>query len=374
MTVHTPLEPHDPHAVGRYTLIGRLGEGGQGVVYLAENGSGRKVAVKVLHDKPERYLNDRRRFAREVRALQQLNERCTAPILDFNLDAKQPYLVSEYVDGPSLWHRVKNFGPLGQVEMVELAVKTMAALHAVHTARIVHRDLSPSNVLLGPDGPRLIDFGVAKVLGRSDSTTLEPMGNPGFMSPEQFGGELIGLSSDIYSWALTILFAAGGYQPVANPDRHVDVSKVSNRLGEFLESCLTKERADRPDTETLWRKMTQSGMAAAHGVPEDTTTTPATLALPEEQAMPVSTVVDVPAWYMRWWLPYPASALITVLLCTIYIGVFRAPLVPVLLASAGELVALFLLLAITLDPARHRSVNLGDARLRKPRHLRSRSG
>jgi serine/threonine protein kinase len=372
MTVHTPLKPHDPPAVGRYTLIGRLGEGGQGVVYLADDGSGRKVAVKVLHDTPERYLEARRRFSREVRALQLLNERCTAPILDFNLDARQPYLVSEYVEGRSLWHRVKDYGPLGQVDVVELAVKTMAALHAVHAAHIVHRDLSPSNVLLGPDGPRLIDFGVAKLLGRSDSTTIEPMGNPSFMSPEQFNGEPAWRSSDIYSWALTILFAAGGYEPVAGADRQLDVSKVNGRLGGFLESCLTKERADRPDAETLWQKMMVSGMAAAHGVSGDTTTTPVTLGLPEEEAMPVSTVVDRPAWYLRWWLPYPASALITILLCTIYLGALQEPLVPVLLASAGELVVLFLLFAVALDPARHRSVNLGDGRLRKPRPPRSR--
>jgi serine/threonine protein kinase len=371
--VHEPLRPNDPRRLGRYELIGRLGQGGQGIVYLGRDESGREAAVKVLQFRPERHLDDRRRFEREVRALQRLNERCTAPILDYNLDAESPYLVSEYVNGPSLRRHVAERGPLSSVDVVELAINTLAALRAVHAADVVHRDISPHNILLGPDGPRLIDFGVAKVLSGSDSTTLELMANQAFMSPEHSRrDEYIGHSSDIYSWALTMLYAAGGYEPTPRPrDRILKLDAVPDSLSVLLKECLAEERTDRPSADALCQRMVESGMTVAHGVPDDWTTEHLTPGVPNDKTRTAPTVVGDPVWYLRWWVPYAGAPLVTGGLCTVYVGLFHEPFERVLPASAGLLVALFLLFAIAIDPARHEVVSYGDERPPKPTHPRS---
>jgi serine/threonine protein kinase len=179
------LRETDPREVGMYRLLGRLGEGGQGVVFLADGPAGIQAAVKLLPPTTDPQV--RSRFLKEVAAAQRVARFCTAQVLDAGIFERRPFIVSEYVSGPSLIEVVEQFGPRGGATLERIAVATLTALGAVHAAGMVHRDFKPANVLLGPDGPVLIDFGLAAVPGM---TTMGPsgqvaIGTPVFMAPEQ---------------------------------------------------------------------------------------------------------------------------------------------------------------------------------------------
>src|ERR1700737_4772320 len=165
-----PLDPDDPRELGRFRIIGRLGEGGQGVVYLGEDGSGAQVAVKVLKTGADEKA--RERLAREMVSAQQVAPFCTARVIDASVLGSRPYVVSEFVDGPSLLQRVSADGPLRAGDLDRLVVGTATALTAIHGAGIIHRDLKPANVLLGPDGPRVVDFGIARAVDSGTITGL----------------------------------------------------------------------------------------------------------------------------------------------------------------------------------------------------------
>ena len=177
------LRETDPRQVGVYRLLGRLGEGGQGVVFLAEGPTGSPAAVKLLPPTTDPQV--RSRFLKEVAAAQRVARFCTAQVLDAGIFERRPFIVSEYVSGPSLIEVVEQLGPRGGAALERIAVATLTALGAVHAAGMVHRDFKPGNVLLGPDGPVLIDFGLAAVPGM---TTMGPsgqvaVGTPAFMAP-----------------------------------------------------------------------------------------------------------------------------------------------------------------------------------------------
>ncbi|GAA3124637.1 hypothetical protein GCM10010466_14370 [Planomonospora alba] len=212
MIAASPLLPGDPAQAGAYRLEGRLGSGGQGVVYLGRAADGTPVAVKVLH---EGVLADeavRARFAREVTAAATVAPFCVARVLDGDPEAARPYIVSEYVEGPSLRQAIDEDGPRSGAALHRLAVATATALAAVHEAGVVHRDFKPDNVLLGADGPRVIDFGIAKELGLP-TVTRGPLGTPAYMSPEQLNGESVGPASDVFAWGCVLVFAATGRPP-----------------------------------------------------------------------------------------------------------------------------------------------------------------
>lgn len=258
-----PLEPDDPAQVGRYVLLGRLGSGGFGRVYQARSPDGRLVAVKLIHPELAADQEFRRRFAREVAAVRRVSGFYTAPVVDADTKCPQPWLVTAYVDGPSLADRVAGRGLLPLDELITLAAGLAEGLRAVHTAGIVHRDLKPQNVLLAADGPRIIDFGISRAADDSELTRLGyVVGTPYYMSPEQADGDEIGPASDIFSFGGLLAFAATGKPPfgrgpseaaVLNRVLHSPptIAGVPDRLRPLVAWCLAKRPEDRPSTDQI---------------------------------------------------------------------------------------------------------------------------
>lgn len=256
------LAPDDPRQVGGYALLRRLGQGGMGVVYLASAPGGAPVALKVIH----RALADdeefRRRFRREVAAARRVARFCTAPLLDADVDGPFAYLVTEYVEGPTLRQQVDQHGPLVGANLEALAVGTAVALRAIHGAGVVHCDLKPSNVLLSPLGPRVIDFGLARLTETLSLTSQMLVGTPAFMAPEQAQGQPTSPASDVFAWGGLVAFAGTGrlafgggssppqvlYRIVHEPP---DVDGLEPRLRGLVEWALEKDPASRPTAEDL---------------------------------------------------------------------------------------------------------------------------
>jgi serine/threonine protein kinase len=199
--------------VGSYQLLARLGAGGMGVVYLASGQDGRPVALKVLRPEMTDDAEFRTRFSREVTALTRVRGVCTVRVLDADTTAARPFLVTEYAEGPSLAEYIDSRGPMDPQMLYGLATGLAEALTAIHAAGIVHRDLKPSNVLLTAGGPKVIDFGIAQVLEATAVTRAGmTVGSAGYMAPEQIMGRA-GTAADIFSWAVTIAYAASGRSP-----------------------------------------------------------------------------------------------------------------------------------------------------------------
>ncbi|MEV4897865.1 serine/threonine-protein kinase, partial [Nonomuraea sp. NPDC055795] len=247
-------DPGRPYQVGGYWLGARVGAGGQAVVYEGYDEGGNRVAVKVLRPDSE-FGRDR-----EVAALGRVASFCTARVLAHDLDAATPYLISEFVDGPSLRQAVGEGGPYGGDDLHRLATGIATAMAAIHAAGVVHRDLKPDNVLLGPDGPRVIDFGIARVLGKSATSTMGVAGTPPYMAPEVFRGDKAGPEADVYAWGAVMVFAATGRPPFAGPAEAViyahlhtepDLSGVPERLRGLVARALDKDPARRPSAGGL---------------------------------------------------------------------------------------------------------------------------
>ncbi|WP_119729129.1 serine/threonine-protein kinase [Thermomonospora amylolytica] len=267
-----PLEAGDPERIGAYRLTGRLGEGGQGVVYLGEAPDGRRVAVKVLKATSPAALT---RFAREMEAAKRVAPFCTAAVLESSTTGRHPYVVSEYVEGPSLQQRVQERGPLTGGDLDRLMVNTASALTAVHGAGIVHRDLKPANVLLGPDGPRVVDFGIARAVDAETHTQM--VGTPAYFAPEWLRGEPPTPASDVFAWAGTMVYAATGHPPFGGggnipalmnriATEPPDLSGVPERVRGLLAECLDKDPARRPTARSLLVRLADPS-AGAQGSP-----------------------------------------------------------------------------------------------------------
>ncbi|MEU4539117.1 serine/threonine-protein kinase [Streptosporangium sp. NPDC023825] len=254
MTRVLPPAPGDPGHIGPHRITGRLGRGGQGTVYLAESPTGARVAVKVLgRGGGEQTLA---RFHREIELARRVEAFCTAQVLEHGEAGGMPYIVSEYVDGPSLAQVIDERGPLRGAELRRLAVGTVTALAAIHRAGVVHRDFKPANVLLARDGPRVIDFGISRALDATVTASDHLVGTPPYMAPEQFDGREAGSAADLFAWASTVVCAATGEPPFGTGPVPVVIHRILNaepvlgslddELRELVGECLAKDPRARP--------------------------------------------------------------------------------------------------------------------------------
>jgi serine/threonine protein kinase/ABC-type amino acid transport substrate-binding protein len=256
-----PLGAGEPRQLGPFRVVGRIGEGGQGVVYLGADAAGERVAIKLLHVKFSGDAIARSRFAREARAAQRVASFCTAAVVAVDLEGDTPYIASEYIEGRSLRQVVEAGGPLRGAPLQRLAVGTATALTAIHHASIVHRDLKPDNVLMAADGPRVVDFGIARIIDSTGTITSRAVGTPAYMAPEQIAGDDVGPYTDVFAWGATIAFAATGEMTFAGDSiaivlsriltQEVDVGMMPEPLRSTVRSALAKDPAVRPSADQL---------------------------------------------------------------------------------------------------------------------------
>jgi serine/threonine protein kinase len=269
------LKPGDPSRVGNYRLIGRLGEGGMGQVFLGLSPGGRQVAVKVIHSGYASGKQFRERFAREIEAARRVGGFHTASVVDADPAADPPWMVTAFIQGPSLQQAVAEGGPFSLDRVCRLGAGLAEGLAAIHACGLVHRDLKPSNVILADDGPRIIDFGIARAAEASPMTTAGMVvGTYSYMSPEQLRGDVAGPASDVFALGCTLAFAATAritfgddsivtviYRITTEPP---DLSGVTEEHGfrDLVRDCLSKSPANRPSLATIMERLAETGTAA----------------------------------------------------------------------------------------------------------------
>ncbi|EXU65938.1 serine/threonine protein kinase [Streptomyces sp. PRh5] len=279
-----PLGADDPQVIGAYRLLGRLGSGGMGRVFVGRSAGGRTVAVKVVHAHFALDEEFRARFRREVDAARRVGGAFTAPVLDADPEARIPWVATGYVAGPPLNQAVSDEGPLPEPSVRALGAGLAEALAAVHALGLVHRDVKPSNVLLALDGPRLIDFGIARATEGTVSLTSTgaSIGSPGYMAPEQILGENVEGAADVFSLGAVLAYAATGEPPFPGDTSAALLYKVvhdeprfghelTGELRDLVAACLAKNPADRPTPEQIVRRLASedgaSGLARPGWLP-----------------------------------------------------------------------------------------------------------
>jgi len=256
------LDGSDPSHIGRYRLVGRLGEGGMGKVYLARSPGGRPAAVKVINDHLRHDQHALSRFRREVETLGTVRSAYTASLIDAELDTPPYWLATEYVPGPTLHAAVVSGGPL-PADLARVMLAALAeGLDAIHVRGVWHRDLKPHNVILSATGPQLIDFGIARSTGASNLTQAgSAMGSPGYIAPETFTGGGTGPEADVFALGATLAFAVTGRPPygdgpfaaVSYRSVHgeIDLRGVDPGVAELIEACVRSDPAARPTPQRI---------------------------------------------------------------------------------------------------------------------------
>ncbi|MGH9235335.1 MAG: protein kinase domain-containing protein, partial [Acidimicrobiales bacterium] len=284
--------------VGPYRLVEPLGRGGMGEVWRADDvtgasgGTPRQVALKLLDPALTRDPDARARFAREVAAVRRVEGPSVAALLDADVDAAQPWLASAYVAGPSLSDHIARHGPLADAPLRALGAALADALVSIHRAGVVHRDLTPRNVVLGPDGPRVVDFGIAWFPGLPPITRAgASVGTPAWMAPERVAGDRVTPASDVWSWAAVMVYAARGRPPVAvaapsgaerQRDGIADGAGLPGWLTPWVQAAMAPDPAARPSAEQLLAGMSR----VAGAVPPTTPLTGPSWSEPAQPAVP----------------------------------------------------------------------------------------
>lgn len=253
-----------PRRVGAYTVERRLGAGGMGTVYLARSRGGRAVAVKVAHPELAADRQFRVRFRAEVEAARKVGGFHTAPVVDADPDAEAPWLATAYIPGPTLSDLLAERGPMDEHRLRLLGAALAEALQAVHACGLVHRDLKPGNIIMAEDGPRVLDFGIARAVESTRVTSTGAVGTPGYLAPEQAQGLEVTGAADVFALGAVLVAAAGGsafgggtpmglmYRSVHEP---ADLSEVPPGLRPLVAACLSKDPAERPTPDTLLSRL-----------------------------------------------------------------------------------------------------------------------
>jgi serine/threonine protein kinase len=276
-----PLEPTDLLALGPYTVVGLIGQGGMGRVYSARAADGTRVAIKALIAHAAAREAAMPRFRRELAAARRIEGELTARVVDADLEADPPWLATEYIHGPTLMAVVDALGPLPPPAVAALAMGVASALTDIHAAGVVHRDLKPSNILLTADGLRVVDFGIART---SDGTTLTggnwTLGTPAFMAPEQVVGEPVVAATDVFTLGSVLVYAATGEPPFGRDEATAvmyrtvhdapELTGVLEPLRAVVEDCLEKDPSARPTpAEVIDRTFALLGRAPARRLAEE---------------------------------------------------------------------------------------------------------
>src|SRR5215831_7604339 len=261
------LRRWDPERIGPYSIIGRLGAGAMGQVFLARSAAGRLVAVKTIRIELAEEPGFRARFAREVAAASRVSGVFTAAVIEADADADRPWVATAYVPAPSLSALVRRCGPLPVPAVRWLAAGCAEALQSIHSAGLLHRDVKPSNVLVAPDGPRVIDFGVARAAERVQLTvTRGAAGTPAYMAPEQArDARQASPASDVFSLGATLVFAATGHPPyqgetvmdilVRLATEPPDLTGLPAELTGLIEACLERVPRNRPTDGAILKRL-----------------------------------------------------------------------------------------------------------------------
>ncbi|WP_158621300.1 serine/threonine-protein kinase [Streptomyces triticirhizae] len=264
-----PLRQGQPTGIGPYRLLGQLGAGGMGRVFLGRSPGGRLVAIKLVHDELAADPAFRRRFRHEVAAARRVAGDWTAPVLDSDTEAAVPWVATGYVPGPALAAVVAEHGPLPRPSVWSLLHGLTLALTDIHAHQLVHRDLKPANILITLDGPRVIDFGIVRAANGSSRATRtgSMVGSPGYMAPEQIRGETVTPATDVFALGAVLAYAATGVSPFApdrpalptvlyrvvheEPDLGAEDGPLTGPLRELTVRCLAKAPAERPPLEEI---------------------------------------------------------------------------------------------------------------------------
>ncbi|MEV7087284.1 protein kinase [Streptomyces sp. NPDC093085] len=269
------LQPSDPTSIGGYPLLGRLGAGGMGQVFLSRTASGRLLALKTIRDDLSSEPGFEERFAREIRSSDRVRSPWTVTVVDYSAPGQSPqWLATEYVPAPSLSDWVSAHGPLPASALLSLAAELAGAVQAVHQAGLAHRDIKPGNILLARDRPRLIDFGVARAADDSRHTRLGvSVGSPGYLAPDQATGGVAAEPADVFSLAAVLVYAATGQGPFSPRGQQIpaaallyrvvheepDLDGVPAELVPLLAACLAKDPAARPTAARLAEWVAERG-------------------------------------------------------------------------------------------------------------------
>lgn len=274
-----PLLPSDPSRIAAFRLLRRLGAGGMGVVYLGRTDAGKLAAVKVIHADSAADDDFRTRFAREVDLARRVESPWVVPVLDADAEAREPWLATEFVPGPSLAEAVAAHGPLPPRAARVLGGRLAEALARVHAAGLVHRDVKPGNVLLALDGPRLIDFGIARALDDTALTASDVVvGTPGFLAPEQARGEEATAASDVFALGCVLAYAMTGRPPFGTGEAHAllyrtvhdepELDRVDPGPRPLVARCLAKDPEARPTADEVRSELTEDLPDGADWLPD----------------------------------------------------------------------------------------------------------